>query len=104
MTKYLLGYHGGGMPATPEEGTKVMAAWNDWYARLGAAIVDGGAPTGASRTIAANGNVSNGGGSNPLTGYTVIEAASLDAATALAKDCPIRASGGSIEVCEFVAM
>jgi len=27
MPKYLLGYHGGGMPGTPEEGAKVMAAW-----------------------------------------------------------------------------
>ena len=42
MPKYLLAYHGGGMPATPEEGERVMKAWNDWYGTLGPAIADGG--------------------------------------------------------------
>jgi len=27
MAKYLLSYHGGGMPESEEEGAKIMAAW-----------------------------------------------------------------------------
>ncbi|WP_374621957.1 hypothetical protein [Devosia sp.] len=104
MPKYLLAYHGGGMPATPEEGERVMKAWNDWYGLLGPAIADGGAPTGRARTVAASGAVAEGGGGNPITGYTVIEAANLERATELATGCPIRAAGGSIEVCECIQM
>ena len=69
MTKYLLGYHGGGMPDTPEEGDKVMKAWTSWMGTLGTALTDGGNPAGAAKTIAANGKVSDGGGANPITGY-----------------------------------
>lgn len=69
MPKFLLGYHGGGgMPATPEEGEKVMKAWNDWFGKLGGAVVDGGNPTMPGKTVSARG-VSDGGGANPLTGY-----------------------------------
>jgi hypothetical protein len=33
-------------------------------------------------------------------GYTIVDAAGLDAAVAKAKGCPILAAGGSVEVCE----
>lgn len=104
MTKYLLNYHGGGMPETPAEGEKVMKAWTDWMGGLGKALVDGGNPTGAAKTIAASGKVSDGGGSNPSTGYSILEAKSLDDAVKLSKGCPILMSGGSIEVAELMAM
>ena len=104
MAKYLFGYHGGGMPATPEEGQKAMQAWTDWMGGLGAALVDGGNPTGPSRTMAADGSVSNGGGANPLSGYSLLEAASLDEAVRMAKDCPIFAAGGSVEIAELIPM
>jgi hypothetical protein len=104
MTKYLLGYHGGGMPETPEEGDKVMKAWNSWMGTLGTALVDGGNPSGAAKTVAANGSVKDGGGANPLTGYSIIEAKDLDDAVRLSKGCPILLSGGSIEVAELMAM
>ncbi len=100
MTKYLLGYHGGSMPASPEEGEKVMAAWNSWIGGLGAKMVDAGNPIGSAKIIAADGKVSDGGGANPLTGYSVIEAASLDEAVKLASTCPQLASGGSVQVAE----
>ena len=100
MPKYLLGYHGGSMPETPAEGEKVMAAWNSWIQGLGKAMVDAGNPIGGARTIAVNGKVSDGGGANPLTGYSVVEAANLDAAVKLASTCPQLASGGSIQVAE----
>ncbi len=104
MAKYMFAYHGGGTPETEEEGARVMAAWTSWYENLGAAIVDGGAPTGAAKTIAADGSVSDGGGANPLTGWTVVQANSLDDAVALAKGCPILDDGGSVEVAEAIDM
>jgi len=105
MANYLLVYHGGGMPEDEAAGQKVMAAWMAWFEKLGAAVVDGGNPVGASVTIASNGSTSEGGGANPATGYSVVQADSLAAATELAKGCPILTSGGSIEVGEtFNAM
>ena len=104
MANYLLAYHGGGMPETEEEGAQVMAAWEAWYGQLGAAIVDGGAPTGQAKTVAPDGSVSDGGGTNPVSGYTVISADDLDKAVALAKSCPILSAGGTIEVAETLDM
>ncbi len=102
MAKYLLVYHGGGMPETEEEQQKEMAAWGAWLGGLGAATIDGGNPTGPSKTIASDGAVSDGGGPNPVSGYSIIEADGIDDALGKAKGCPILASGGSIEVGELI--
>ena len=104
MTKYVLAYHGGGMPASPEEGQRIMAAWNSWMGGLGKALTDGGAPTGPAKTLGRDGKVTDGGGANPITGYSIVEAASLDAAVKLASTCPILAAGGSVEVAETFAV
>jgi hypothetical protein len=93
------------MPATDAERAAVMEAWGKWYGVLGAAVVDGGNPVGQTRTIAASGATTDGGGANPVTGYSLIKADNLDAAVAMAKGCPVLAGGGSIEVAEtFEAM
>lgn len=101
MATYLLAYHGVGMPETPEEQARVMAAWEKWFGKLGkAAVVDPGNPIGRTKTIARTGRVTNGAGKNPITGYSIIKAKDVEAATKLAQGCPILGSGGSIEVCE----
>ena len=104
MAKYVLSFHGGGVPETEEEQAKVMAAWGAWMGSLGAALLDQGNAVGQAKTISADGSVSVGGGANPVTGYTVIDAANMDEAVALAKGCPILESGGSIEVGETIDM
>ena len=105
MANYLLAYHGGAMPATEAERKRSMDAWGAWFGSLGAALVDGGNPTAKTKTIGKGGAVTDGGGANPVTGYSVIKADSLDAAVRLAKGCPIIKDGGSVEVAEtFNAM
>jgi hypothetical protein len=101
MAKYVLAYKGGNQPATQEEGAAVMNAWMAWFGQLGAAVVDGGNPFGASASLGTDGTVSS-GNSAGLTGYSIIQAENLDAATELAKGCPQLASGGTIEVYETV--
>lgn len=103
MTNFVLAYHGGGMPETEEDQKKVMAAWEAWYSQLGPAIVDGGAPTGQAKTVSAD-SVSDGGGANPISGYTIVAANDLEGAVALAKGCPILESGGTVEVAETIDM
>jgi len=104
MAKYLLAYHGGGMPETEEEQAAVMAAWGAWMGGLGAALTDPGNPVGAATTVAADRSTSAGGGSNPVTGYGIVEADSMDAAVALVNGCPMLDGGGSVEVCETIDM
>jgi hypothetical protein len=102
MPNYVLAYHGGKMPETPEEGAAVMAKWQAWFGGMGDAVVDGGAPVGPSKTIT-SGGVSDDGGSNPVSGYSVIKAADMDAAIAIAKGCPIL-EDGSVEIAETMDM
>jgi hypothetical protein len=104
MANYLLAYHGGGMPETEEARARVMGAWGQWYQGLGDAVVDAGNPVGGAQTISSDGSVTEGGGSNPVSGYTIIAAESLDGAIEMAKGCPILDGGGSIEVCETFSM
>ena len=56
---YLLVYHGGSMPESPEEGAKVMQAWTEWFGSIGDALVDGGNPASATKTIGADGSVTD---------------------------------------------
>jgi hypothetical protein len=101
MPKYLLLYHGGSQPSSPQEGEKIMAAWNTWMGGLGMSLIEGGNPTGSNKTIASNGSVSN-GGSNAATGYSILEANDADGAVKLAKGCPHLTSGGTVEVAEIM--
>jgi len=99
MANYLLAYKGGGMAQTDAEREAAMAAWGNWFGSLGQAVVDMGAPFGGSATVGA-GAASGNGASSGLTGYSVLSADSLDAASKLAEGCPVIASGGSVEVYE----
>lgn len=103
MPKFILAYHGGGMPETPEEGEKAMAAWGAYYEQMGPKIADGGAPVGKSMTVH-SGGVDDNGGSNPLSGYTVVNADTIEEACEIAKGCPILSDGGSVEVAPIVEM
>jgi hypothetical protein len=104
--KYLLVYYGGGMPETPAAQARVLKQWDKWFAKLGPAIVDGGNPfSGAVNKIKADGTIAKGAVGQRASGYSILEAPSLDKATKMAKGCPIVKSGGQISVYEtFNAM
>jgi hypothetical protein len=104
MAKYLFVYHGGSHPETEAEHAAVMEAWGSWFGSMGSAVVDGGNPVGKSSTVQSNGGVTADGGANPVSGYSLIEAPSLDDALAKAGTCPILAAGGSVEVAEAIDM
>jgi hypothetical protein len=98
MAKFLLAYSGGnGMAADEAERQRQHEKWGAWMGTLGDALVDPGAPLAESKLV-------NGGSSAGLTGYSLLEAPSLDAAVASAKGCPIFETGGHVEVYETVPM
>jgi len=103
MSKYLFVYHGGKKPESPKEIEEVMAKWGAWIGDMGTAAVDPGNPVGMSKTVFAN-KVIDDGGANPASGYGIIEAATIDAAVAHAKGCPILEVGGNVEVAEIIEM
>ena len=103
MSNYILAYHGGRKPESPEEGAKHMAKWKAWVGGLGDAAVNPGTPLGKSKTVSSSG-VSDGGGSNPMSGFSVVKADSMDAALEMAKECPFLELGGTLEVAEMKEM
>ena len=104
MAKYLFVDHGGGAPTDPGDVKKVMDAWGAWFGGMGAAVIDGGNPVGKSSTVKSDGSLADGGGANPASGYSLIEASSLADAHKKASTCPILASGGTIEIAQTIDM
>ena len=102
MGKYVFVYRGGTRPASEAEGARVMEAWMSWFGTLGAAVIDGGNPFGASTAVASDG--SSVAATAGLGGYSILSADSLSAAATLAKGCPILSAGGSVEVYETEEM
>ena len=47
-------------------------------------------------------DVSNGGGSSPIAGYTIVQAINMNRAVALTKWCPVLNNGGTIEIAQLV--
>ena len=99
MPHFLFAYHGGKQPQTEEETEIEISRWRSWFDRIGPAIVDPGNPVGMTKTVSAEG-VTDDGGVNPLSGYTIIHTESIDQAIELARACPIMGDG-SIEVAEI---
>ncbi len=93
MVKFVLLYKGGAMAETPEAQEASMAKWMGWFGAIGGSVTDMGNPFGASTAVGA-GSTSN------MTGYTIVSADSLDAAAALAANCPVLEDGGAVEVYE----
>ncbi len=102
MPNYVLAYHGGKTPESPEEGAKQMAKWNAWVGGLGDAVVNPGTPLGKSKTVSSAG-VSDHSGSDRLTGCSIVKADKMEAALEMAKECPFLEIG-TIEVAEVMEM
>ena len=102
MAEFLMVYHGGSMPETDDEIAHEMARWGDWMNSLGGQLVEPGAPVGKSKTLSASG-VTDDGGANPVSGYSIVEAENIEAALALIKACP-HLDSGTIELAPLIDM
>jgi hypothetical protein len=80
-----------------------IAAWHAWFEKNGKAIVDGGGPLGKTKAISASGIADM---KNLLTGYTVIQAESHEAAARLFENHPhfTKMPGDSVEIMEVLAI
>lgn len=109
MTKYFVIYHA---PASVMEKTKDkspaemqadMKPWMDWAAKIGDGLVDFGSPLGNGQKVTKDGSETS---DKEVAGYSIIQADSIDAATAMLKDHPhlAWAEGCDIEVHEMMPM
>ncbi|MDU8913819.1 hypothetical protein [Aestuariicoccus sp. MJ-SS9] len=98
--KYTFIYRGGNHP---DDGNAPMEKWCAWPSALAEAMVYPGMPFAGAVTVSAGG-VSDASGDIPLTGVSVIEADSLQAAKEIAKSCPHLDLGGDIVVAEGIDM
>lgn len=103
MPQYVIFYLGGNQPSSPEERKQHFSKYMEWIATLGDAAVSPMNPLKNKNTVNSDGSVTT-GGTTAMSGYTIIEADSMESALASAKACPFLDIGGSLEVSELVAM
>jgi hypothetical protein len=103
MSNYIIAYRGGSKPATPEEGAAQMQKWKAWVADLGASAVNPGTPLSGTRIVSST-SVSEEMDQSVLSGFSVVEAASMDDALVMAQKCPFLDTGGTLQVSEMMQM
>ena len=103
MPQYVIVYLGGDRPSSPEEGKQHMAKYREWLSSLGDSAVSPANPLKNTSTINSDGTVTT-GSTTSMSGYTIIEADSMEAALSIAKGCPFLDIGGSLEVSELIQM
>lgn len=103
MPRYLLAFHGGTPPADQHRMADFMGRWQGWAASLGEAVADDGAVLSRSIRVtdAAHGTAEP--GPDRLSGFTLLDAADLEAAVQMVRGCPIFEVGGTIEVAELMS-
>ncbi len=107
MNEFVFLYRGGmsdGAQPSPKEMEAIMQRWQAWFAKLGeeGKLKDWGAPLQREgKHVAAGGVITDGPfseGKEIIGGYSIIKAADLSEAAAIAKGCPTFDTGGSVEV------
>ena len=101
MSKFLVTYFGGsGPPANPAQAEQVKAAFGQWLASVGGAVTDPGAPLRPATQVSTGDATPR----VPIGGYSVIEAANIDEATAVLRSHPFVARGGTLQVDEAISI
>ncbi len=100
MSKYVFVYHAPMTPAdatppSPEEMEAVMGAWNAWAGKVGDGLVDFGTPLGGGVRVTPQGTSPS---TRDVAGYSIIEAADMDAALELAQAHPHLTMPGGCEI------
>ena len=103
MSQFMITYLGGDKPSSPEEGEQHMAKYRAWLSSLGDKAVSPANPLKDMHTINPDRTVTA-GSTTSMSGFTVIEAESIEAALSVAKACPFLEIGGSLEVSELIKM
>ena len=103
MAQFIITYLGGNQPATPEEGRAHFAQYMQWVKALGDTVVSAMNPLKDTHQVSPDGTVATNTGTK-MSGFTIIEVDSIEAAVKITKACPFLDIGGTLEVSELVQM
>ena len=103
MPQYVIVYLGGDPPSSPEEGKQHFAKYKEWLASLGDSAVSPANPLKDTNTVNSDRSVTS-GSTISMSGYTIVDVDSMDAALSIARACPFLDIGGSLEVSELIQM
>lgn len=96
MPQFIMTYHGGSQPKTPEEGKAHMDRYMQWIGSLDAVV-----PQQPLRGTQVLGDAQI----TPMMGYTIINATDMDAAKAIAEACPfLEMDGAAMQLSELIVM
>lgn len=107
MSKFILLYKGPAMPmkdTSAEQREQITQAWGAWMGKVGDAMVDMGNPFGDNTAVRGDGSTTS---ASDLTGYSIVESASLDEAKSLCDGHPFLSDGTpkfAVEVYELAPM
>ena len=100
MARFLVTYHGSGMPSDPALMEQAKAAFAAWLASAGDAVVDPGAPVTLATQVASG---------EPLAavdvgGYSIVQADDTEGAAAVLASHPYVGRGGTLQVNQFIEL
>lgn len=103
MAKFMLVYLGGEQPSNPEEGKKHFEEYRAWLQSLGDSVISAANPLKDTHVIASDGKAQE-GSSTMMSGFSVLEAPTIEAAVLMSESCPFLKIGGTLEVSELIEM
>src|SRR5258708_34414223 len=104
MSNFVFAWYGGPKGGSPQEGAGYQSKWRAWVSGMGDALVNPGVPMGMSKKVSSRGVSDSGnGGSNRLTGFSIVKADNMEAALNMAKGCP-HLEHGRVDVAEAMEM
>ncbi len=102
MPRFVLVYHGGAQPMSAEEADANKRRFMAWMGEVGTSLLSPANPFGPSKLVTSDG-VTDVPATEALSGYSVVEAADLDAAVQVAQSCPFLEIG-TLEVARLMEM
>jgi hypothetical protein len=103
MHQYIVSYLGGDQPSSPESGKAHFTKYQQWISSLGDAAIKPMVPFKNVHTVKPDGSAIS-GSAMKMSGQTILQAESIEAALELVKDCPFLTINGSLEVAQVVEM
>ncbi len=102
MKTFILVYYGQPEFKSAEEAKRHQGLWMEWAKKLGPAIIQPGNPAKPGKMVS-TGEVRN-TDQHAFSGFTLIQAESLEEAVAYTQNCPFVTDGGMMSVHETVTM
>jgi hypothetical protein len=103
MPQYIFVYLGGEPPSNPEEGKKHFNKYQQWLASLGDAVLNPAIPFKDTHTVHTDRTIEP-GTTTGMSGLSIIQMDSMDAALKVAQSCPFLEINGTLEISEMIEM